>query len=631
MPLKAGQVMDLLSLFLLKIALEVATNGGCVPADVPEAPMPHPPIDRVAQLYCRLGYPVPPRNAELMSIRVMKETRFFPPITQGSEPHVLGLRLPAVLPYEKPTYLLGTKIYKFHEFDPEHVTPVSPDADISLQEYLLGPYDYLYLAIQCELLTWDTLARKLYANAREGERRPILEEMIFYASKPWHDRLSEPRSDRKEILRHLKRLHAEDVIFPLRKYDDLQGYRRRYDEEIIRQLEATVVPRKSTPGSVEGLIDDLTEYRSKEMYINKCTIDQDATAYWKLVEHGFDAVPALLEHIDDERLSRTSFASFYGMFPIRLQVKHFASRLLNDLFSNDTNIWPGEGSLANVAELKKQWATIRTVGEEKWLLSHAVPPEYPKVRSGFRTEPYIAIARVIRVKYPSKLPDIYRTLLQRKSVSSECYAAEITASNLPVAQKIALLEEGASCRNDYHAFHALLALARLDKKVFEKHLALKLNVLLARGEAEGVSDFLFPVVLIVAAQERSHWDNLIAVAKKMSVDRRIWLMREVGVSLSESAARQFMRPELAPDYDNDLTRLNRLRFLMQFIDDRSPEVNKDSTCEVRDFATQYLAILLGFLDTEMEVFVGDCGFWTRLAVRSVVYKVAGQELARPTK
>src|SRR4029079_12483025 len=104
--------------------------------------------------------------------------------------------------------------------------------------------------------------------------------------------LYERGGDRKEALRQLTAIVKEEpsLLTPGMK-------------ELLCQLELTVATRKSKPGSFEALIDDLTEYFTENANgpFTGWEPPKDPASYWKLAELGFDAVPALIEHVTDDR------------------------------------------------------------------------------------------------------------------------------------------------------------------------------------------------------------------------------------------------------------------------------------------------------------------------------------------
>jgi hypothetical protein len=86
-----------------------------------------------------------------------------------------------------------------------------------------------------------------------------------------------------------------------------------YNRALLRSLEAALVPSNAKPGSVEALIDVLVELDDEK----KWTVDAFADPgpqYLKLSLLGFAAVPALIEHLDDDRLTR-SVKQGFNNFP----------------------------------------------------------------------------------------------------------------------------------------------------------------------------------------------------------------------------------------------------------------------------------------------------------------------------
>src|SRR5262249_3001997 len=150
-------------------------------------------------------------------------------------------------------------------------------------------------------------------------------------------------------------------------------------------------------------------------------------AYWKLVESGFDAVPALLAHVEDERLTRYEHTIFNVKFgPVgteRVRVRHVVGQILNDLSGRE--LVPKAGPRwVEAAAARAWWEKARKEGEEKWLVAHAVPEFESDDRSANRV-----IFRLLGTKYPARLGAFYQTVLRKHPQrGSRALADEIATS-----------------------------------------------------------------------------------------------------------------------------------------------------------------------------------------------------------
>lgn len=585
----------------------LVTFAGGSGAQVPTAPPPHLPLDTLVKEYQRLGLPLPPPDAPLVRIDWYRDE-------EDRSTYLLGFRLPPSKPEGKVRHLIGWGGHFFWYFDPRLVEPVEPTPELLSQVTLWGN-DAICLAVQCKLRGWNDLADALYERAREQFEREMLEHSVWAelrdsAWRYWANKLVHRAGDRTEPLRRLKELLAIEPI--LRTDENL---------DLVRGLELTLAPRKSNPGSVESLIDDLTEYWADE---DDPFNPAGQEPYWKLVELGFDSVPTLIEHLGDDRQSRTFTWGHDPREPYKLTVGHLCSRLLFDLSARTIGGYRHRSNLRLDPDKAREWfAAAKKVGEEKWLLGHAIPPDGRDADHSERPEPLIV--RVIGAKYPDRLPAIYRAMLGRPaSYWLRDYVPVIVASKLPRDRKIALLVEGATHDDLVHRLYALDGMAQIDTAMFRKHLLQTLKESEAKLVTEKYpSGFLYQLIrLIEQANDPACWDTLAAVTKKLPLLLR--LNAVVVVTRGEPGC-------------EDSARRERLRFLLQFLDDRerTAERHKNdplSAIEVRDFAASKLAELLGpAVQLNWPYFAArygqPLGPFSRLVLREVVRQVATRELA----
>lgn len=595
----------LVAAFAAVLLLHVAAD-----AQPPTAPPPHLALDELVKEYQRLGLPLPPKNAEVVRIdwylrretyREVPEDRF-----------ILAFRVPPAKPGDRPRYLeespSGISLWEMQYVEPDSVELADRTPAALHRVVYFTASHYLSLAVLCKYLGWDDLARAVYTLAREkfieeGSERPIMVELRDSAWEHWAGQITERDTDRKEALRRLKALAAEEPSF-----------RTPENDWLINSLQAAVTPRNSKPGSVEALIDQLTEYWVDPIENSKPTGD---AAYWKLVELGFDAVPALIDHVGDDRLTRGWSLGFNFRSAHKLTVGHLCSRLLFDLSARTIGggYWELRGDRLDPDEAQKWFEQAKKVGEEKWLLDHAIPKDGGKTITNQHGRPEPHIVRVIGAKYPARLPAIYREMLKQPvSFWLNDYVREIVASKLPRDQKIALLVEGATHDGLSHRSLALDGLAAVDGPQFRKHLLLTL-----KQEWFGDLGELLP--LVERSADRECWDTLVAAVKKAPFGLRTYIIRDVGW--------------VSPPGKKDPSRLERIRFLVQFLDDRIAEEDDTedwSMVEIRDHAAAQLAGRLGIPvrrnDADIVIPNKNAGAVSRFLLRVMVRQAAERELAR---
>src|SRR5207247_6948735 len=252
----------------------------------------------------------------------------------------------------------------------------------------------------------------------------------------------ETNSDWKVIARRLKSILAAD-----------KGLAGSVDLAILRSLDAALLARKAKPGSIAALIDDLVDCRLDYVRGQWHT----EPSYQKILLLGFDAVPELLEHLDDDRLTRTRQPAMGNNRGYHYRVRDVVSDLLRRLAAAD----PGE-----TTDFRKWWASAQKIGEEKYLVDHVFRSQ-PDAK-----EPNAHQLWIIAEKYPWRLPEIYKTLLDRRPEWWNWSVAEaIGRSKLPRSKKVELLVSGGKQKNLHHRYAALQQLKDLDKEASIKILS----------------------------------------------------------------------------------------------------------------------------------------------------------------
>jgi hypothetical protein len=571
----------------------VVLTGAPAAAQLPVAPEPHLALDELVKEYKRLGLPFPPPNAELVRFRYA-----------NNQPAELGFHV------IRPGLRERIGAYERVKPEPAALRDVEP-------RYAA---DFLCLPVQCRERGWNDFAALLYARAQEEIAKPVpaqtqgatwawgpklralfssdLKELRREAAIYWSARVIAHDSDRAEVLRHLKELEPWN--------DD------------IGALELILAPRKSKPGTVEWLIDDLTDYwNSDAAATDPLGADRRGeAAYRKLVELGFDAVPALIEHLGDERLTRSEHIYTWSIGPFgprimrcRTLVGHVVGKILNDLSGHELsdNI---EAPEVTAEEARVWWKKAQKAGEEKWLIECAAPA------ADFDSRANRGLLRALGTKYPKRLGELYRNALSKQPEwgSTGVLADEVAGSKLPRADKLALLVEGAEHKHPDQRIAAIRALAGVDEPTFRKYLLTILK------EPKGAWNY--PLGELVAVVQRTDdstcWDALAGLARQSASEDRFDLVGWFRADPNE----------------NKSVRREALRFLLKFLSDESlrsadmPDRLMGASVErVSDVATVALAWQLG-IDIDFDP---DRGPLSRLLIRAAIAKLAAEELARGGK
>jgi len=410
-------------------------------------------------------------------------------------------------------------------------------------------------------------------------------------------------SDRKEVWLRLRGLADEDRDLLTRK-----------DRSTLDDLKSTLAPRKSKSSRAEELIDELTDY-----WDDPDDIDNQIghSAYHKLIELGFDAVPALIEHLEDKRLTRTSGRGINQIDARTIRVGELVSGLLDGLADGAigaADAWWFYGTFANPDAARKWWTKAQKIGEEQWLLDHAIrPTDDDEADSVTRTNRLIL--RTLGAKYPNRLPALYQTiLLKRRNVESEKITDVIAGSKLSHKQKITLLAEGAAHADYAHRFAALQELSVVDVATFQRYLFQALEQFPTEIKDPGQPTPALRIAsLIRRTDDQKCWNALAAATRRASPELRLEIIDGAGWRYSPNEATG--------------NRRECIRYLVSFLGDRSGEARVNQS--VGDFALIQLAYVLGINDSQVIQLPQSPREISIL--RDRVRTLAEHELARPSK
>jgi hypothetical protein len=527
-------------------------------------------LDALLKEYEAFRLPPPPRDAKLVRFRVGGGA-----IINGKvEPpeYSLAFLVKPGTDTEPPTVLRG--VSQFQQLGPAGPREVEPEP-AAADDVFLAPDDALGLAIQCHSRGWDRLARRLLDRSRK-EKESTPDQLLRLAWGYWESRLTEPRGDRAPVARRLRELMRRSERL------DTEGHR-----DLLQSLESALAPSKAKPGSIEALIDDLVDYNADTGTFGPYEPEE---RYWRIARLGFEAVPALIEHLDDDRLTRAKMQGFNNFRDWHLRVRHVVSDLLEGLAGEDLGrdwLRRQQGYPVEKAAAEKWWEKARKAGEEAYALEHVLPR---KVKKGNTAVPGRDLLNLIRDKYPKHIPSLYRTVLdKRPELESWPLAEAALQSKLPQQEKLELFLPAVKHKDGRHWLPALRAVKELDAKQFAELLRATIDEFPKDVPSpywtctEG-----FVARLAIESEDPGMWTALEKAAHRASVGLRMELLNH----LNDSGEKR--------------NRRERLRLLAGFLDDdavrdRGSSKQFEGPCagfqyeklEVRDFAAMQLASLVG--------------------------------------
>ncbi|MHC4502363.1 MAG: hypothetical protein ACYTFI_03580, partial [Planctomycetota bacterium] len=226
-------------------------------------------------------------------------------------------------------------------------------------------YSDLALAIQCHTRGWDRLARAFLV--RSNRRLP---QSVFDRTSPrprdpgdavalmawnyWCNRFVSPDEDRRAVLARLRKLsrsgHGLDAPFHM---------------SILEDMEKTLAPTDTAPGSAEALVDAL---RGPHKRAN----------YRRLRDMGLEAVPVLIDHLVDYRLTRAIQSTDSGCYVWHVRISDVVADLLNGLygkkegFSYDFLQLQGRGKSLDRRHVLHWWNSVQGAKALDYLLENAI-------------------------------------------------------------------------------------------------------------------------------------------------------------------------------------------------------------------------------------------------------------------
>jgi hypothetical protein len=446
----------------------------------------------------------------------------------------------------------------------------------------------LAIALQCKARGWNEMAQELWtASLRQDSGHHFgafyqpanLSNRTAVAYLSWAhsgNELVDPKSDRAKTARRMKALLAAETRL------NTEGNRA-----LLKSLEAALVPSKAKPGTAERLIDDLTETCSSAR-----RHDEPDPPYSRLAHMGFAAVPALIEHLDDERLTRSVKQGFNNFPTWIMRVNDVVSDLLQEQAGEEVGkdwLRRQQGWAVEKADAQAWWDKARKVGEEAYVLEHVLP------KGDKEGWPNPLMLNIITEKYPDHLPKLYRTVLdERPKVQSWPVADAVAKSSLSAEKKRALFLYAAKHANLEHRRFGLSKLQELDPKEF---MTILLTTLDALPKIPTEPYWKCPegayAHLVLATDDTRVWKMLEKVAKRSDPGLRMEFMNVMNYSYLGSRLRQ-----------------QRLEFLAAFLDDaEAPDVKANpqmfsgphagftfARLTVRDLAAMEIASILAMPD-----------------------------------
>jgi hypothetical protein len=415
-----------------------------------------------------------------------------------------------------------------------------------------GPNSLLGVALQCEARGWTEFAVVLLKEALAQDTGHHA-SMVYQRANTsgvdavhiavWSFLRSEamrPGADRVSIAARMKRL-----------LDTGHGLWRG-DQRLYEATVAAAQPGKSQPGTPEALIDKLIDSRG----VDRTSVSRHATAndpYYQLEALGFSAVPALMEHLNDTRLTCSMMAAADNSPEWPRSICHLVADLLQSLAGDELGSdWldgQGDGVPADKA-VRDWWERAKATGEEMYLVRNSIARSNED--GAFPNECHL---RILRARYPQRLADVLHTQMkERPKAQIHPVLTAIEESSLPEAEKTALFGETVGQANPETRRVGLFHLCKHNPVLFRTETVKAFDAITVESSADFCGSPEANLShLALRTDDAAVWAAFLHAAKRATPSLRMALMNPFNYS-----------------YVGEDFLSQRLHFLRAFLDDTAP-------------------------------------------------------------
>jgi hypothetical protein len=415
-------------------------------------------------------------------------------------------------------------------------------------------YGRLDFAIRCHERGWHALARAAFRKwLTQSTYLPAERQLAWDAWYYWHQQLSRHGAPLGAVAKYMKRALAHISFASESKV------------ALLRSLDLALVPARSAPGSDDALIDALVE--------EPHTWVRSAPAYRALARRGFDAVPALIAHLGDDRATRSLLGG--GLVSCDgacfVPVKDVVYWLLCALAGRELE--PSKDLAARTLAAGRWFADAQKMGEEQYVVAHVGRGQFVGLGED-------VLLPLLVEKYPLRLPEVYRRFLdtEGRSELDNPYAKALVDVPIPLADKLKVLEYAAAHPERRHRWVGLHYLRQLDPRRANELLVAALD----RMETDAAPDETRLAQIVPGSADPKVWAALARAAKRVAPGTRVQLLDELG----------------ATEPKDPVCRRLQFGFVAAHLTDTDERNGRNGEIEVRDHAAALLAALL---DLEAQV------------------------------
>lgn len=593
-------------------------------------------LPELLDLYKSYELPLPPKDARLERVTERAGSVNFVPTFQHTL-HFISQR------DDKPVVWVGVGAAEMPSgatHGPAEPTPASLKGTQQQSQSTWGAQFYTFpelaFAIQCHAFGHKDLARAVlqrtlthheHFHFEQRPERPRDHRLAIQllAWNYWCNQFASAPGDRQPIYERLIGL-----------YDAAPGLNTKARTNVLADMKATLAPSTAEKDSVEAAIDALVDLgRGIEAEGGACaavshSIERDPN-YRKLRDMGLDAVPALLEHTHDFRMTRCVSTSRRGVWHARIAdiVLLLLNKLGTEEFAHDFLIRSGRGRAVDRGHVLHWWASARGGNSLNYLRRNAIVDD-PSGKAAANE----GVLHVLGRQFPEAFVEIYQANADQEDMAYVLFSTLRTSRVEPPVKTRLLLDamkgESTVIRSlaleqllaNKHAQASSLLIAELKRIPKTPKVAYWLSTAGRIARLARLSD------------DKAVWDAMLRNAKRVDMGQRLEMMQAAcGNTTAKDRTLAFLTALLVDKESRSLSRPDPQKL---FDEAQGKDIKVDlyegpsagfgfEHLTVRDFAALQIAYLL-----EMDVSAGNDwkeADWAKLRER-VESALAEREKAR---